>query len=122
MLPRRLPPRAHQAGLGLVSAAAMADSSPGVSAAEAAAPVRLEGNGGLHVIFGAGQVGRVLAALLAERGGRRMRPIVMRPAMPPRAPQLSISASTLPTLSGQSGSRPCSAAYWRPLSAPARCW
>jgi nucleoside-diphosphate-sugar epimerase len=46
----------------------MADSSPGVSAAEAAAPVRLEGNGGLHVIFGAGQVGRVLAALLAERG------------------------------------------------------
>jgi nucleoside-diphosphate-sugar epimerase len=46
----------------------MTDSSPGMSAAEAAAPVRLEGNGGLHVVFGAGQVGRVLAALLAERG------------------------------------------------------
>jgi len=46
----------------------MTDSSPGMSAAEAAAPVRLEGNGGLHVVFGAGQVGRVLAALLADRG------------------------------------------------------
>src|SRR5580698_8739818 len=46
----------------------MTDSSPGMSAAEAAAPVRPEGNGGLHVVFGAGQVGRVLAALLAERG------------------------------------------------------
>jgi len=39
-----------------------------MSAAETAAPVRLAGNGGLHVVFGAGQVGRVLAALLAERG------------------------------------------------------
>jgi len=46
----------------------MPDSSPGMSAAQAAAPVGLEGNGGLHVVFGAGQVGRVLAALLAERG------------------------------------------------------
>jgi nucleoside-diphosphate-sugar epimerase len=43
-------------------------SSPGMSAAAAAAPVRLAGDGGLHVVFGAGQVGRVLAVLLAERG------------------------------------------------------
>jgi nucleoside-diphosphate-sugar epimerase len=43
-------------------------SSPGMSAAAAAAPVRLEDNSGLHVVFGAGQVGRVLAVLLAERG------------------------------------------------------
>jgi nucleoside-diphosphate-sugar epimerase len=41
-----------------------------MSAAEAAAPDRLAGNGGLHVVFGTGQVGRVLAALLAERGVR----------------------------------------------------
>jgi nucleoside-diphosphate-sugar epimerase len=47
---------------------AVSGSSPGMSAAAAAAPVRLEGNGGLHVVFGAGQVGRVLAVLLAERG------------------------------------------------------
>jgi len=46
----------------------MPDSSPGISTGEAAAPVPLRGNGGLHVVFGAGQVGRVLAALLAERG------------------------------------------------------
>jgi nucleoside-diphosphate-sugar epimerase len=47
---------------------AVSGSSPGMSAAAAAAPVRLEGNGGLHVVFGAGQVGRMLAVLLAERG------------------------------------------------------
>ena len=40
-----------------------------MSAAEAvAAPVPLVDTGRLHVVFGAGQVGRVLAALLAERG------------------------------------------------------
>jgi len=39
-----------------------------MSAAETAASVPLEGNSGLHVVFGAGQIGRVLAALLAERG------------------------------------------------------
>ena len=40
-----------------------------MGAAEAvAAPVPAAGNGGLYVVFGAGQVGRVLAALLAERG------------------------------------------------------
>ncbi len=39
-----------------------------MSAAEAVAPVPLAGDDGLHVVFGAGQVGRVLAALLAERG------------------------------------------------------
>jgi nucleoside-diphosphate-sugar epimerase len=40
-----------------------------MSAAEAgAAPVPAAGDDGLHVVFGAGQVGRVLAALLAERG------------------------------------------------------
>jgi nucleoside-diphosphate-sugar epimerase len=49
----------------------MPDSSPGMSAAEVvAAPVPVVDNGGLHVVFGAGQVGRVLAALLAERGVR----------------------------------------------------
>jgi len=69
VLPRSLPLRAHHAGLGLIpAAAAMPDSSPGMSAAETAAPVPLEGTGGLQVVFGAGQVGRVLAALLAERG------------------------------------------------------
>jgi nucleoside-diphosphate-sugar epimerase len=47
---------------------AVSGSSPGMSAAAAAAPVRLEDNGGLHVVFGAGQVGRMLAVLLAERG------------------------------------------------------
>jgi nucleoside-diphosphate-sugar epimerase len=49
----------------------MPDSSPGMSATEAvAAPVPVADNDGLHVVFGAGQVGRVLAALLTERGVR----------------------------------------------------
>jgi nucleoside-diphosphate-sugar epimerase len=52
----------------------MATSSNGVpemsAAKAAAAPVPLAGNDGLHVVFGAGQVGRVVAALLAERGVR----------------------------------------------------
>ena len=49
----------------------MPDRSPGMSAAEAvAAPVPVADNDGLHVVFGTGQVGRVLAALLAERGIR----------------------------------------------------
>ena len=47
----------------------MPDSAAEMSAAEtAAAPVPLAGSNGLRVIFGAGQVGRVLVALLAERG------------------------------------------------------
>ena len=47
----------------------MADGAADMSAAEAgAAPVPAAGDDGLHVVFGAGQVGRVLAALLAERG------------------------------------------------------
>jgi hypothetical protein len=41
-----------------------------MSAAEAvAAPVPVVDNDGLHVVFGTGQVGRVLAALLAEAIG-----------------------------------------------------
>src|ERR1039457_7192778 len=70
MPPRSLPSPVHQAGHGLISAAAaMPDSSPGVSAAEAVAvPAPLVDNNRLHVVFGTGQVGRVLAALLAERG------------------------------------------------------
>lgn len=47
----------------------MRDSSPEMSAAEAVAgPAPLVDNDRLHVVFGTGQVGRVLAALLAERG------------------------------------------------------
>jgi nucleoside-diphosphate-sugar epimerase len=71
MPPGSLPPPVHQAGHGLISAAAaMPDSSPEVSAAEAVAgPAPLVDNDRLHVVFGTGQVGRVLAALLAERGG-----------------------------------------------------
>ena len=47
----------------------MSDGAPETSTAEAAAaPVPPAGNDGLHVVFGAGQVGRVVAALLAERG------------------------------------------------------
>src|SRR5450432_760405 len=71
MPPGSLPPPVHQAGNGLISAAAaMPDSSPEVSAAEAVAgPAPLVDNDRLHVVFGTGQVGRVLAALLAERGG-----------------------------------------------------
>jgi nucleoside-diphosphate-sugar epimerase len=47
----------------------MPDGAPEMSAAEAAAaPVPPAGNDSLQVVFGAGQVGRVLAALLAERG------------------------------------------------------
>jgi nucleoside-diphosphate-sugar epimerase len=47
----------------------MPDSSPEMSATEtAAAPVPLAGGHGLQLVFGAGQVGCVLAALLAERG------------------------------------------------------
>jgi nucleoside-diphosphate-sugar epimerase len=47
---------------------AISDSSPGISAEAVAAPVPVVDNGGLHVVFGAGQVGRVLAVLLAGRG------------------------------------------------------
>jgi nucleoside-diphosphate-sugar epimerase len=47
----------------------MPDSSPEMSAAEAVAgPAPLVDNDRLHVVFGTGQVGRVLAALLAEKG------------------------------------------------------
>jgi nucleoside-diphosphate-sugar epimerase len=47
----------------------MPDSSPEMGAAEAAArPAPPVGNGSLHVVFGAGQVGRVVAGVLAERG------------------------------------------------------
>jgi nucleoside-diphosphate-sugar epimerase len=47
----------------------MPDGAAEMSAAKAVAtPVPLAGHDGLHVVFGAGQVGRVLAALLAERG------------------------------------------------------
>ncbi len=47
----------------------MPDGSAGVGPAEAsAAPDPLAGEDRLHVVFGAGQVGRVLAAVLAGRG------------------------------------------------------
>ncbi len=47
----------------------MPDGSAGVGPAEAfAAPDPLPDEERLHVVFGAGQVGRVLAAVLAERG------------------------------------------------------
>ena len=47
----------------------MADSSPEMSAAEAVAGLApLVDNDRLHVVFGTGQVGRVLTALLAGRG------------------------------------------------------
>src|ERR1022692_2917106 len=70
MPPRCLPPPVHRVGHCLISAAAaMPDGSPEVSAAEAVAgPAPLVDNDRLHVVFGTGQVGRVLAALLAERG------------------------------------------------------
>ena len=70
MPPRSLPSPVHQAGHGLIrAAAAMPDSSPETGPAEAVAvPAPLAGNDRLHVVFGTGQVGRVLAALLAERG------------------------------------------------------
>jgi nucleoside-diphosphate-sugar epimerase len=49
----------------------MPDSSARVNAAEAvAAPVPPADANGLHVVFGTGQVGRVLAAMLAGRGFR----------------------------------------------------
>jgi nucleoside-diphosphate-sugar epimerase len=60
----------HQAGHGIILAAVpMPDGSRGVGPAEAfAAPDPLADEDRLHVVFGAGQVGRVLAAVLAERG------------------------------------------------------
>ena len=47
----------------------MPDGSAGTDPAEAfTAPDPLAGEDRLHVVFGAGQVGRVLAAVLAGRG------------------------------------------------------
>jgi len=65
--PKSAAPGTHQAGHRLSSAAAaMADGSPETSAVPGPAP--LVDNDRLHVVFGTGQVGRVLAALLAGRG------------------------------------------------------
>jgi nucleoside-diphosphate-sugar epimerase len=60
----------HHAGHGIILAAIpMPDGSAGVGPAEAfAAPDPRADEDRLHVVFGAGQVGRVLAAVLAERG------------------------------------------------------
>ncbi len=60
----------HQAGHGLISAAAaMPDSSAEMTAAEAVAvPVPLADNDRLYEVFGMGQVGRVLAVMFAGRG------------------------------------------------------
>ena len=70
MLPRRLRSPVHQAGRGLIwAAAAMPDGSAEMSAAEAVAvPAPLVDENRLHVVFGSGQVGRVLAVMLAGRG------------------------------------------------------
>jgi hypothetical protein len=66
LLPRGLPGLVcYRRLLGLL------ERAPGISAAAAlAGPVSLAGNDGRHVVFGAGQVGRVLAALFAERASR----------------------------------------------------
>src|ERR1039457_45922 len=60
----------HHAGHGIIPGAVpMPDGSAGVGPAGAfAAPDPLADEDRLHVVFGAGQVGRVLAAVLAGRG------------------------------------------------------
>jgi nucleoside-diphosphate-sugar epimerase len=66
----KLPPPVHQTGHGLIGGgAAMPDMSADVDPAEAVAgPVPAVDHHSLHVVFGTGQVGRVLAAVLAGRG------------------------------------------------------
>jgi nucleoside-diphosphate-sugar epimerase len=61
---------ANHAGQGIILAAVpMPDGSEGAGPAEAfAAPDPLADDDRLHVVFGAGQVGRVLAAVLSGRG------------------------------------------------------
>jgi nucleoside-diphosphate-sugar epimerase len=68
--PGKLQPPGHQAGHGLIAdAVAMPDMPEDAGPAEAvAAPVPAVEHHSLHVVFGAGQVGRVLATVLAARG------------------------------------------------------
>jgi len=68
--PDELKPALHQAGHGLTAGAAAMPDRPADArpAAAVAAPVPAANYQSLHVVFGAGQVGRVLADVLTGRG------------------------------------------------------
>jgi hypothetical protein len=81
----------HRAGQGIILAAVpMPDGSGDVGPAEAfTAPDPLADDARLYVVFGAGQVGRVLAAVLAGRG---LNVRVLSRHRPPELPVVVIAA------------------------------